>query len=140
VTPGSVFQISRENDGYRVGFAGRDFPLALKNIRDALDLKNRMEILLTVNDTCKKIETFRRDCDFQAEKASFVVGGGAEDIVINSGPLPFFNKTIALTHERVNLIFGAKHGKEAVPMLSEYLNSVIRIREKSGEGTVNETP
>lgn len=88
-------------------------------------MKKRIETLLTVHETCTKIETFKRECDFYVKKAELTVGNEYNDLFIDSHTGPFFQKTNALTHERLMLIYGAKKGKSMNIQLSQYLNEII---------------
>lgn len=121
--PPSDYSITKDSEGYKVGYKGLNFPFASPTMVGAIDLKKRIEILANVQETCKNIEWFKRECGFYTDKASMTTTGRPyQDLFINSGAV--IAKTTALTHERITDIFGVQNTKEIMGVLSEYLNTI----------------
>lgn len=104
----SDVQIFRDSDGFRVYHGETGFPEAVRSLKAALDLKKRIETLIIVHESCKKIGILHRECQFYGDAATLIVGGRYRDMYIDSGMIPFFKKTTALTNERLIRIFGAE--------------------------------
>ena len=123
LTP-SDFQIIKDKDGFKVKHQEDVFPFATKTPEAALDFKHRMEVLLTVQETCKKIILLQKECEFYTDKADHTVGKKYHDLFIDSGIIPLLNRTTALTHERLETIFTTNKTKNIVDELSVYLNAI----------------
>ncbi|MDD2745322.1 MAG: hypothetical protein PHU93_02180 [Candidatus Gracilibacteria bacterium] len=123
LTP-SDFQIIKDKDGFRVKHQEDVFPFPIQTPEAALDFKHRMEVLLTVQETCKKIILLQKECEFYTDKADHTIGKKYHDLFIDSGIIPLLNRTTALTHERLETIFTTNKTKNIVDELSVYLNAI----------------
>jgi hypothetical protein len=84
-----------------------------------------MEVLLTVQEACKKIILLQKECEFYTKKADYTPNKNYHDLFIDSGIIPLLNRTTALTHERLEIIFATQNTKKIMEELSRYLNAIV---------------